>query len=230
METPFRASLLVAPFTAVAVALGALLLLPGFSALGGPPEPGAKPPPACESAPGADPKLCTEVVELEVRDVVPLREAQTHAVVLSTKDGATVLPIFVDEASAVAIAFRLAHRESPHPLSQDLLDSVVRELGGKVAEVRIDDLRDNVYFGRVIIVQGAKRLALDARPSDSIAMALGGEARILCTRKVLGEAGISREELDGLRGGRGGPGVGGSGPAPRSSPKLPPDDGKEIQL
>ena len=49
------------------------------------------------------------------------------------------LPIFVDEAAAMAIAFRLAHVEPPHPLAQDLLDDVVEELGGQVTEVRIDD-------------------------------------------------------------------------------------------
>ena len=212
MKAPLPAGLVLAPFTAVVAALGALFLLPALSSShAAEPEPLAKP--SCVPKKGADPRVCTELIELTVRDVVPLREAHTHAVVLATRDGGTVLPIFVDEGAAVAIAFRLAHRDPPHPLSQDLLASVVQQMGGRVTEVRIDDLHDDIYTGRLFIQQGERRLTIAARPSDSIALALRGEARILVTRKVLSEAGIAREEIDSLRGG-GGPGVGGSGPVP----------------
>ncbi|HET9452450.1 MAG TPA: bifunctional nuclease family protein [Aggregicoccus sp.] len=212
MKAPLPSGLALAPLTAVAAALGALLLQPALgSSHASEREPlVAAAPPTCVPARGADPKTCTELIELTVRDVVPLREAQTHAVVLSTRDGATVLPIFVDEGAAVAIAFRLAHRNPPHPLSQDLLASVVQQLGGRVTEVRIDDLRNDIYTGRLLIQQGGRKVSIDARPSDSIALALGGKARILVTRKVLTEAGIARGEIDSLRQG---PGVGGSGPA-----------------
>lgn len=193
------------------LALGGLLLLPAFTAPGAAaaatPGTGSQP---CITESGGDPKACSELVELEVQDVVPLMEAQTHAVVLTTKDRNIVLPVFVDEASAVSIAFRLAEREPPQPLAQDLLDDVVKQLGGRVTEVRIDDLRDNVYSGRVFLEQGKRKMTLDARPSDSIAMALTSHARIRVTRKVLTLAGISRDEIESLQ--EGGPGVGGSGP------------------
>ncbi|EPX56251.1 hypothetical protein D187_007593 [Cystobacter fuscus DSM 2262] len=209
MKTPIpAATFLLGPLSAALLTLGALLL-PGF---GPAPSPKAAAPanPVCQPKEGGNPSACKELVELEVRDVIPLVEAKTHAVVLTTPDGAMVLPIFVDESAAVAIAFRLAHLRSPQPLSQDLLGSMVVELGAKVTEVRIDDLKDDIYVGRVFLEQGARKMTLDARPSDSIAMALDGRARIRVTRKVLDEAGISREEIDSLRGGDG-PGVGGSG-------------------
>ncbi|MCY1023734.1 bifunctional nuclease family protein [Pyxidicoccus sp. MSG2] len=210
MKTPNRATLFVAPLSAVVLALGGLLLLPAFSSTGAiaasVPEASSQQP--CITDHGDDPKACAELVELEVQDVVPLVEAQTHAVVLTTKDRDIVLPVFVDEASAVSIAFRLAEREPPQPLAQDLLDDVVQQLGGRVTEVRIDDLRDNVYSGRVFLEQGKRKMTLEARPSDSIAMALTSHARIRVTRKVLTLAGISRDEIEGMQGG---PGVGGSG-------------------
>ncbi|MCP3141968.1 bifunctional nuclease family protein [Pyxidicoccus xibeiensis] len=212
MKTPNRAALFVAPLSAVFLALGGLLLLPAFGPSSGAIAASAVTPAVgqpCITAKGDDPKACAELVELEVQDVVPLVEAQTHAVVLTTKDRAIVLPVFVDEASAVSIAFRLADRDPPQPLAQDLLDDVVKQLGGKVTEVRIDDLRDNVYSGRVFLEQGKRKMTLDARPSDSIAMALTSHARIRVTRKVLTIAGISRDEIEGLQ--KDGPGVGGSG-------------------
>jgi bifunctional DNase/RNase len=227
VKTPNRATLFVAPLSAVLLALGGLLLLPAFSPSGAiaAAVPGAAKAP-CVTDQGDDPKACSELVDLEVQDVVPLMEAQTHAVVLTTKDRAIVLPVFVDEASAVSIAFRLAEREPPQPLAQDLLDDVVQKLGGRVTEVRIDDLRDNVYSGRLFLEQGKRKMTLDARPSDSIAMALTSHARIRVTRKVLTLAGISRDEIESLQ--EGGPGVGGSGPggmmeepAPLPTPGLP---------
>ncbi|HSP81095.1 MAG TPA: bifunctional nuclease family protein [Myxococcaceae bacterium] len=226
MKTPFSFGLVLAPLSAALVALGALLLLPAFKA----PSPhSAADGPACVPGKGEDPASCTELIELEVRDVIPLVEAQTHAVVLTTQDGEMVLPIFVDESAAVAIAFRLAHIHPPQPLAQDLLGAVVTELGASVVEVRIDDLRDDIYFGRVFLQQGKRRVALDARPSDSIAMAMDSEARILVTRKVLDEAGITREEIEALQGG--GPGVGGSEePHPDDPGFFAPIPPEEIRL
>ena len=236
MKTPNRATLFVAPLSAIVLALGGLLLLPAFSsqrAIAASVTSAAGEP--CITNEGDDPKACTELVDLEVQDVVPLMEAQTHAVVLTTKDRAIVLPVFVDEASAVSIAFRLAERAPPQPLAQDLLDDVVKQLGGRVTEVRIDDLRDNIYFGRLFLEQGKRKMTLDARPSDSIAMALTSHARIRVTRKVLTLAGISREEIESLQ--EGGPGVGGSGPGdlmeePTPMPGLPgaPDSQPPIDM
>ncbi|WP_342374105.1 bifunctional nuclease family protein [Myxococcus stipitatus] len=224
MRTPNRATLFVAPLSALLLALGGLLLLPGFRApraIAATLQDASEQP--CVTEHGGDPKACSELVELEVQDVIPLMEAQTHAIVLTTKDQEMLLPVFVDEAAAVSIAFRLAEREPPQPLAQDLLDDVVDQLGAKVTEVRIDDLRDNVYSGRVFLEQGAKKLTLEARPSDSIAMALSSHARIRVTRKVLTLAGISRDEVEALQ--KGGPGVGGSGSGglmDESSPLPPP--------
>ncbi len=217
-------------------------MLPGFAGALPSVKAAASESVACVPKKGGNPAACKELVELQVRDVIPLMEAQTHAVVLTTGDGELVLPIFVDESAAVAIAFRLAHLQPPQPLAQDLLGSVVTGLGGKVVEVRIDDLRDDIYTGRVFLEQGKRKVTLDARPSDSIAMALDGKARIMVTRKVLDEAGISRAEIDALR--EGGPGVGGSGPSdlmdepvdphhgtpPGMAPPLMPEKTDEISL
>jgi uncharacterized protein len=228
VKTPNRASLFLAPISAVVLALMGLLFLPAFATwpAGAAPASAAKESP-CLTEEGGDPAACTELIELVVRDVVPLVEAQTHAVVLTTQDGEIVLPIFVDESAAVAIAFRLAHLDPPQPLAQDLLDDVVSQLGARVTEVRIDDLRGDIYTGRVFLQQGKKRLELNARPADSIAMALDGDARIRVTRKVLTLAGISRSDIESMH--PDGPGVGGGGmPEADPAPLAPPT--KEIRL
>ena len=70
------------------------------------------------------------VGRVEVKDVVPLKELKQHAVVLVSKEDGMVLPRFVDETAAVAIAFRLMGRPTPHPLAHDLLDRIVPSLSG----------------------------------------------------------------------------------------------------
>jgi uncharacterized protein len=211
-----RPTLLFLPVVAASALLGSLTFLPAVLAQSRwapahvPGRLSLAIPAACAGENCAE----LELIEMEVRDVVPLEEASTHAVVLITKDRATVLPIFVDETAAVAIAFRLAHRAPPHPLAQDLMDSMLTSLGGELTEVRIDGVENAIFRGRVFISQNGKKLTLDARPSDSIALALTQGAKIFASRNVLNQAGISKSEIDDLRshGGQG-PGVGGSGPS-----------------
>ena len=86
--------------------------------------------------------------------------------------------------------------------------------------MRIDDLEDDIFVGRIVIRQGETDLALDARPSDSIAMALKGGAPILATRKVMDAAGIDEKEIGEMLEQQ--PGVGGSG-LPPGHPAVPPE-------
>jgi len=179
----------------------------------------------------------TPLVRLEVKDVVPLKELKQHAVVLVSRDDGTVLPIFVDETAAVAIAFRLMGRPTPHPLAHDLLDQIVPTLGGRLTEVRIDGLENHVYRSHVYIQQSNRQVVIEARPSDAVSMALAAKVPVYTTRQVMAEGGITRAEIDAL--GKEpkelAPGVGGSGTAgaaPRSPPPAAPKapGNKPVQL
>ena len=190
------------------------------------------------SADPAPPSL----VRMEVKDVVPLKELKQHAVVLVSKDDGTVLPLFVDETAAVAIAFRLMGRPTPHPLAHDLLDRIIPSLGGRLTEVRIDGLKDHVYQSHVVIQQANRQLVIEARPSDAVSMALAAKVPVYTTRQVMAEGGISRAEIDafGKDSQQTAPGVGGSGsagsapdPALPKAPAAPerlPATGKPVQL
>jgi uncharacterized protein len=129
-------------------------------------------------------------VEVTVRGVVPTE--QGHAVVLAPKTGAgkQVMPVFVGPCEANAIQMRLDHQTGPRPLTHELLDNVVRALGARVVKIEIDDLKNNTFLGRIHLAQGDKVIQIDARPSDSIALALGAGAPIKVARKVLDRAGI----------------------------------------
>jgi hypothetical protein len=161
------------------------------------------------------------LVRMEVKDVVPLKELRQHAVVLVSKEDGTVLPLFVDETAAVAIAFRLMGRPTPHPLAHDLLDRLVPSLGGTLTEVRIDGLKDHVYSSHVFIQQANRQLVIEARPSDAVAMALAAKVPVYTTRQVMAEGGITRAEIESS-GKDALPGQGGSGTAGTTPEPSPP--------
>ena len=168
------------------------------------------------------------LVRMEVKDVVPLKELRQHAVVLVSKEDGTVLPLFVDETAAVAIAFRLMGRPTPHPLAHDLLDRLIPSLGGTLTEVRIDGLRDHVYSSHVFIQQANRQLVIEARPSDAVAMALAAKVPVYTTRQVMAEGGITRAEIEsyGKEARDALPGQGGSGTAGTMPGPLPPPASK----
>lgn len=182
------------------------------------------------------------LVRMEVKDVVPLKELKQHAVVLVSKEDGTVLPLFVDETAAVAIAFRLMGRPTPHPLAHDLLDRLIPSLGGRLTEVRIDGLKDHVYQSHVFIQQADRKLVIEARPSDALSMALAAKVPVYTTRQVMAAGGISRAEIDayGRESSVPVPGVGGSGnagtspdadrPAPAPSPATRSPASKPVEL
>jgi bifunctional DNase/RNase len=128
-------------------------------------------------------------VEMTVQDVSS-PEGQSPVVTLSPKGDDRIVPIYIGPNEALAIRLRLSRRAPPRPLTHDLLESVIQGLGGKVTEVRIEDLRENTYIGRIFLVQGTKKLDLDARSSDAIALALGTHAPIYCSRHVLEKAAV----------------------------------------
>jgi uncharacterized protein len=120
---------------------------------------------------------------------------QGNAVLLSSKAGSRlVLPVFVGPCEANAIQMRLDGQTAPRPLTHELLDNVVRTLGARVVKVEIDDLRSNTFLGRIYLSQGGKTIQIDARPSDSIALALGAGAPIRVAKKVLEQAGLDPDK------------------------------------
>lgn len=140
-------------------------------------------------AAGRDP-----LVEMEVADILSASASST-VVVLKSRRGETFLPIRIGEAEGLAIALRLSGRQAPRPLTHDLLEQVIRSLRARLVKVHIEAIRDSVFLGRIYLRQGGRQLSLDARPSDSIALALGARAPIYAQRSVLRQAGVSRGQL-----------------------------------
>jgi len=105
-------------------------------------------------------------------------------VLLREQDGERVLPIWIGPGEANAIALRLADLSPTRPLTHDLLKRVIEGAGLMVRHVAITDIRDHTFFAEIVLEGEGRVSRIDARPSDSIALALRTEAPILVTDGV----------------------------------------------
>lgn len=117
-------------------------------------------------------------------------------IVLKDPDGDSVLPIWVGIFEANAIAMQMEKVVSPRPMTHDLLRNVIEALKAKVDRVVITDLKDNTFFANIHVVRGAENLAIDARPSDAMALALRVDVPILVEETVLKRSSVSSEDKE----------------------------------
>jgi len=105
-------------------------------------------------------------------------------VLLKSSEGDEVLPIWIGHAEAMAIELHLKGGHFERPLTHDLLRTTIEMLGASVVKVAITDLREGTFYARIHLQRNADVLVVDARPSDSVALALKCNAPILVSREV----------------------------------------------
>ena len=119
-----------------------------------------------------------------------------HAALLLDRESNRFLPIFIGRNEALAISMRLTGQHFGRPLTHDLLEKVMLHAGVEVARVEIDALEDNTFLAHLYLLQSDGELArIDARPSDSMALAAGSGAPIYVAPGVLDRASVRPEEL-----------------------------------
>jgi bifunctional DNase/RNase len=120
--------------------------------------------------------------------------SQHRIVVLKDSDTDRYLPIWIGPCEADAITTELQELPPQRPLTHDLLKNMIRELGGSVVHILINDLRNDVYYARVVVDVDGKRMEIDARPSDAIALAVRVKAPIFVDDAVMNKAAIEPDE------------------------------------
>jgi bifunctional DNase/RNase len=122
------------------------------------------------------------------------RTTNSPVVILREKDGTRVLPIWIGPAEASAIAMELQGVKAQRPLTHDLLKQVIVGLGGDLRRVVISSVKENTYFAELLIRREDEVFQVDARPSDSIALALRLNAPIFTSDRLLDESGVETDE------------------------------------
>ncbi len=125
--------------------------------------------------------------EVEVVGVRVEMPSNQPIVLLRELMGERYLPIWIGAVEATAIAFAQQGVVPPRPLTHDLLRDVLEATGNEVSEIRITEMKDNVFYASLVLASGVE---VSARPSDSIALALRTGSRIVCSEELLDDAGI----------------------------------------
>ena len=128
--------------------------------------------------------------ELHLVEVVGVRvemPSNQPIVLIKEVDGIRYLPIWVGAAEATAIAFAQQGLIPPRPLTHDLLQNVIKELGSKVESVSLTELLNGVFYSTIKLGEDRE---ISARPSDAIALALRAGAPIFATEDLFVSAGI----------------------------------------
>jgi uncharacterized protein len=125
------------------------------------------------------------VLEVKVHGLILERKTQQNIVILREIEGERILPIWIGPGEAQAIRRLMSDEPFPRPLTHDLLFHVVEGLKAKITRIVIADLKDNTFFASIIIERDSEVLSIDARPSDSIALALRARVPVFANETLL---------------------------------------------
>ena len=114
-------------------------------------------------------------------------------VLLKTIEGNRFLPIWIGHAEAAAILMKLQNAATPRPMTHDLVTDILGELGAKVTQVAVTELRENTFYAQLTIQQDGSEVEIDSRPSDAIALAVRADAPIFVADEVIDESAIEFE-------------------------------------
>jgi len=131
--------------------------------------------------------------QIHILGVVPTESG--HTVLLANVSSGKFIPMGVGSAEALSIHMRLSEKKFERPLTHDLLESMMKEMGGELVRVQVDSLKEGVFFGTLVVKKNGKLKRIDARPSDAIALALGVKKPIFVNTEVFAEASIDLEGM-----------------------------------
>ncbi len=115
-------------------------------------------------------------------------------VILREVRGERFLPIWVGPYEAEHITIALQEVEVSRPLTHDLIRNFLTSFNARIVRVEIVSLRDDIFYGNIVVEQGGREMGIDARPSDAIALAVRAHVPILVDPTVMSAASIVPEK------------------------------------
>jgi hypothetical protein len=128
------------------------------------------------------------LIEMSIKGLMVDPITNMPIVILKDQLGERVLSIWVGIFEANAIALQIENVSTPRPMTHDLLRNIITDLDGSVDRVVVSDLKDNTFFAIIHLTVRGERIAVDARPSDAIALALRTRSPILVEESVIDNA------------------------------------------
>lgn len=138
------------------------------------------------------------MVEVTIDSIRVSLMSQHRVVILKDVDGDRYLPIWIGPCEADAITVTLQEVEVPRPLTHDLLKNVITEMGGEVEHIVISELKNEVFYARIVMEANGRHLEVDSRPSDALALAVRLRVPVYIEDAVMEKAAVQPEaEVEG---------------------------------
>ncbi len=134
------------------------------------------------------------MVEVTIDSIRVSLTTQHRVVILKDTLSERYLPIWIGQFEAEAITVELQEIPPQRPFTHDLIKSVIRELGGKVVHIIINELRNDVFYAKLVVELDGRQIEIDSRPSDAIAVAIRTKSPIFVGDGVMSRAGIEMED------------------------------------
>jgi uncharacterized protein len=128
------------------------------------------------------------LIEMSIKGLMVDPTTNMPIVILRDKEGDKVLPIWVGVFEANAIAMQIENVAVPRPMTHDLLRNVIADLHATVQRIVVSDLQENTFYAVIYLTVHGDTVAIDARPSDAIALALRTRAPIFVDDAVIDSA------------------------------------------
>ena len=143
-------------------------------------------------------------IEMTIKGLMVDPVTNVPIILLRDSDGQKVLPIWVGIFEANAIALQIENVTPPRPMTHDLLKNVINDLKASVQKVVVSDLKDNTFYALIYLIVNGETVAIDARPSDAIALALRARCSIFVEQAVIEgaenrEPGTDKPDTDRLQ-------------------------------
>jgi hypothetical protein len=128
-------------------------------------------------------------IEMSIKGLMVDPITNMPIIILRDKEGQRVLPIWVGVFEANAIALQIENVTTPRPMTHDLLKNVIEDLKATVQKIVVSELKENTFYALIYLdAQSEGVVAIDARPSDAIALALRTKAPIFVEEDVIDNA------------------------------------------
>lgn len=134
------------------------------------------------------------MVEMVIDSIRVSLMSQHRVVVLKDVDSDRYLPIWIGTCEADAITVELQEVTVARPLTHDLLKTAIADLGATVTHILIGDLKNDVFYARIVVERNSKTIEIDSRPSDAIALAVRARVPIYVDESVMEKAAVTPEE------------------------------------
>ncbi len=132
-------------------------------------------------------------IEVQVFDILPQKEGG-FLLLLKQVDVEKYLPIGIGDNEGISIIREIQNIETPRPMTYELTNRIIENLGAKIDKIVIDKIEDGIFYAKIHLSQGRKKIVIDSRPSDAINIAIRKKIKIFVEEEVFNKMGIEVKE------------------------------------